>query len=449
MSSPPSTPPSQFQTFPGNSPGGFSTPTSATFSTGLGSPGFGSSYASPASSRNPSYYGARTPGRRLSVPSGANPFQSPHGSAQPPPHLSPLASSTASFSNNGSVFASPTSSTFSFVRGDSSNAAEAEWRRRTWHPNTWTSLAPNYSRPATSSLTYSQTPDAPQPAFAPNAITAAGQAPRLPGIESFDQVQHRPSTPPRRRPSPMQVDQSQPAPQGPPPRAPGHVPFQRGHHRGHVSWDLSLHNNLTRMERARDVSQWGQQTIEEIQHSNSRPPQAPPNYPSSEAGPLMGETFPSATVFDNSTAQPPTPQRNKRHGWYNGPITPAANVSSRRSPEDSSSSEGVPTPGTSVAEYQPAIVHSNGYVEPQQPHFAAESSSNVSIHNNLNPSETLNNKQACAPQATGRSEYSLPDRPAPQSTYFNARGPAAGDMGRLEALVAVATSEEKAATAAR
>ena len=448
MNSPPSTPPSQFQTYSGNSPG-FSTPTSATFSTGLGSPGFGSSYASPASSRNPSFYGTRTPGRRLSVPSGTNPFQSPHGSAQPPPHLSPLASSAASFSNNGSVFASPTSSTFSFIRGDPAAAAEAEWRRRTWHPNTLTSLAPNYSRPATSSLSYSQTPDAPQPAFAPNATAAAGQAPRLPGIESFDQVQHRPSTPPRRRLSPMQIDQSQPTPQVPPPRAPGHVPFQRGHHRGHVSWDLGLHSNLTRLERARDVSQWSQQTIDEIQHSNSQPSQATQILHNPDGGSSGTSSSHPPAAFEISQAQPPTPRRNKRFGWYNGPMTPVANLASRTTPEDSSSSEGVPTPGTSVAEYQPAIVHSNGYVETQRPQLPTEGLSNVSLTTLSKYIKALKNDQNCTPQPAANSGYVLPTRPAPQAAYFIPRGPPANDMGRLEALVAVATSEEKAATAAR
>jgi hypothetical protein len=61
----------QYAYFP-QSPTGFSTPTSTTFSNGPASPGF----TSPSSSisRSSFYNGARH-GRRLSVPSGVNPYQ--------------------------------------------------------------------------------------------------------------------------------------------------------------------------------------------------------------------------------------------------------------------------------------------------------------------------------------------------------------------------------------
>ena len=119
MRSPPGTPSNHQRSYSNQSPGGFSTPTSATFSTGPGSPNNGSSLGSPIATvpRNVGLFSGRTPNRRLSVPSGANPFQSPHGSTYPPPYLSPLASSTAStFSNSGSAFASTTSSTYSYLR---------------------------------------------------------------------------------------------------------------------------------------------------------------------------------------------------------------------------------------------------------------------------------------------------------------------------------------------
>ncbi|KAL9625548.1 MAG: hypothetical protein Q9160_000261 [Pyrenula sp. 1 TL-2023] len=382
--SPPSTPPTQYSGFSGQSPGGFSTPTSATFSAGPGSPGFGSSYASPASSRAPSFYGSRTPGRRLSVPTGANPFQSPHGNTHPPPYLSPLASSTASFSNSGSVFGSPTSSNFQFPRGDSSIINDSDWRRRTWHPSTYSAYGGGFNaRPATSSLSYSQTPDAPQPAFASNATTAASNAPRLPGIESFDQVQHHPSTPPRRRLSPMQVDNAtrtiaQVPPQTQPVQA---QPRRFGHHRGHISWDLGLHGHLIR-EPQKDFTQWGQQTINEIQNISSQPPM-PNQQPIYASGPVQAplEQGQPQYRYEATQNQLTTPKKNKRQGWYNVPLPPSTstNPALRTSSEDSSSSEGVPTPGTSAAEYHPAIVHSNGYIEAQHPPPSSETPSNVRL----------------------------------------------------------------------
>src|ERR1700722_20283727 len=69
-----------------------------------------------------------------------------------------------------------------------------------------------------------------------------------------------------------------------------------------------------------------------------------------------------------------TPPKSKRQGWYNGPPT-----ATRTSPEDSSSSEGVPTPGTSAAEIHPAIMHSNGYIEPHHAVLVAD----VSIAPNI------------------------------------------------------------------
>ena len=61
----------------------------------------------------------------------------------------------------------------------------------------------------------------------------------------------------------------------------------------------------------------------------------------------------------SSMPEPPvTPRRNKRQGWYGGPV---AEGTHRPSPEDSGSSDGVPTPGTSqVTEFHPVIMGANG-----------------------------------------------------------------------------------------
>ena len=85
-----SAPPGSY-TYANQSSAGPSTPTSTTYSNGPGSP-YGSSIGSPISgvTRQLGLWGGQTPGRRLSVPSAANPFQSPHGHLQAPPYLSPL-----------------------------------------------------------------------------------------------------------------------------------------------------------------------------------------------------------------------------------------------------------------------------------------------------------------------------------------------------------------------
>lgn len=364
-----STPPTQYG-LSRDSSDGISTPTSTTFSNGQNSPGYGSSFGSPMSniSRNSGLWGNTVHGRRLSVPSGANPFQPVHGQNYPAPYPSPLASSNASnFSTTGSIYGSPTASTYGFSRRDSALAAEAEWRRRTWHPSTYT----NYSRPATSGLSYYQTPDAPRPAFAPQAVAAASQPHRLPGIETFDQISHRPSTPPHRAPSPMQVDtpsrhpmytgRSEQATSGPNDR------------RGHASWDKSLHQNLTRLDIAngtppKDVGSWGQQTIAEIQNAVATPPEGRPYQSPPAAPPVLHQEGPKRPV-ENTYLQPVAPNnKSKRQGWYKGPLANSyqGGFQQRVSPEDSSSSEGVHTPSFSSVDYHPAIIHSNGYVEPSR-----------------------------------------------------------------------------------
>ncbi|OCK97565.1 uncharacterized protein K441DRAFT_365005 [Cenococcum geophilum 1.58] len=186
-----------YQTYGNKSPSGITAPASATISAGTGSPRLPSGLQSPISTVPRSLtWGSRTPGRRLSVPSGDNPFQGPQGpSTFPQPYISPLPSSTSSiFSQNNSLFASPTSSIFTESRRDS-NAAEADWRRRTWHPGTYTSLGP---RPATSSLSYYETQDAPYLSF--SSQPAANQTTRLPGIEGFDHATPPPSLPHPNRP---------------------------------------------------------------------------------------------------------------------------------------------------------------------------------------------------------------------------------------------------------
>ncbi|PWY92569.1 hypothetical protein BO70DRAFT_13839 [Aspergillus heteromorphus CBS 117.55] len=396
----PSTPPGRG--LPGPTAGGSPyTPTHHIFAAGgTASPHIASpmSTASQASG----FWEGKTAARRLSVPTGANPFASQHPNVYPPGYVPP-----PPYAPHGGVYASPVSSSYSLSRDEASHgSSDADLRRRTWHPSTWSAVP----RPATSGLSNYQTPEVFKPSFGANG--SAEQPPRLPGIESFDKVMaQRPLTPPVRRASPMQLDN----PNKPPPnynlvggynynqpaKRPAPPISGPGHRRGHVSWDMSLHNNLTGLQirdkpAQRDASNWGQQTIAEIHSIGSRP---------------------------SSSYQPQYHEyRGHTHSYSNATSSSHA---TRTSPEDSSSSEGVHTPSTASLEYHPAIVHNNGYVEPHQTPF---------------PSET--SQAACPP---------LP----PQSDNYHGKRDLRSDflpqtvrepgMGRLEALVAVATSENKGA----
>ncbi|KAI1612363.1 Cys2His2 zinc finger developmental/cell cycle regulator [Exophiala viscosa] len=378
----PQTPPSQYRGYDSNSPGGMSTPTSANFSATPGSPGFLSSMGSPTSthSRLGGFFGSPSHARRLSVPSGPNPYQSQYPPGYPMAYVNNMGPSSSHGSSNSSVLASPTSGSFPIAPGQHLPPGE-DWRRRTWHPSTMPVANFNYGRPATSGLTYSQTPDAPQPSAAQHATAAAGQAPRLPGIESFDHVQHRSYTPPRRQPSPMQID----------PNLADVHPRSSGHNHG--------------------AGSWGQQTISEIQSVGVRqhdPPRhmdmGPPPMTIQQHQQMAREALEAQSQVRNS----------KRQAWYNGPAPPA-----RTSPEDSSSSDGIPTPGMTAVEVHPMIMHSGGYMEAQHPVLGPDVHQNVCL--------------APAPYIEPGRQDTAPS--------FHDRASRGSDMNRLEALVAVATSE--------
>ena len=412
-------------TYQHQSPSGASTPTSYVYSNTPSSP-YGSTLGSPVSlSRNPGSWNDRAMGRRLSVPSGSNPFQAAPGSVQGPPYLNPLAPSNSSQpSSNNSTLASPTSSNYSFNRNDP--AAEAEWRRRTWHPTTYSSY--NSQRPATSGLSYSQTPDAPRPAFAPQALAAAGHTPRLPGIETFDKPPQRPPTPPRQV-NPLQ-NESPNRPLLHSSSSDRNVPSSV-ERRGHSSWDMSLHQNLTRLEIAsgtppREPAQWIQQTIPEhpttapsavqnpaeepqqpgssskppfrrsLQKSRSdfseldefpQPPQAAPPHQASQ----VSQSPPAAQIpqfpqpprapyatdapqapqapqdLQVSDVPPPIPQRARRQGWYNPAMAasqPAAPVQ-RPLPRGPGNSESLRTAADSAMGIQAPAAPNRNNVEAQ------------------------------------------------------------------------------------
>ncbi|KAJ6098489.1 transcriptional regulator family: C2H2 zinc finger [Penicillium canescens] len=313
MGEPPSTPPGQICGIPGPSAGGSPYTPSNVYT---GGPTASPQYTSPMSSATHGFWEGKTAARRLSVPTSSNPFLAQHPGAYPPPSGSPAAP-PGSYSNAAGVFASPTSTNYTASRDESTfSAAEAEMRTRTWHPSSYA----GFPRPSTSGLSHYHTPDTVPPSF--GGTNSAEQLPRLPGIESFDAdvSQHRP----HRSPPPIISDPS--------------------HSRGHASWDMSLHHNLTGLDiqdrrASRDASQWSQQTIAELQNVSSGP--------SSSYQP----TFPPTVEH--------SPEEHRGH---------VSNLSTsshpaQTSPEDSSSSEGVHTPSTASVEYHPAILHSSGYIE--------------------------------------------------------------------------------------
>jgi hypothetical protein len=349
MGEPPSTPPGQIRGVSGPSAGSPYTPSNM-FAAGGGSPQF----ASPMSSTSHGFWEGRTAARRLSVPTSSNPFLAQNGGTYPPVYPIPAG---AAYPNAAGVFASPTSTHYSVSRDEGTlSAAEAEMRRRTWHPSSYT----GFSRPGTSGLNNYHTPDTVPASFGGNANGSAENPPRLPGIESFDKVvsQQRPLTPPTRKTSPMQIDGHYRPPPGPSNHGfgagfnynqPAHRPpppiSGPGHRRGHVSWDMSLHHNLTgldirdRRPSTASASQWSQQTIAELQNVSSRP--------SSSYQPAFG----------------PTAERSPEEYRGHRQSLSTSSRPARTSPEDSSSSEGVHTPSTASLEYHPAIVHSSGYIE--------------------------------------------------------------------------------------
>ena len=375
---PPTTPPAQIRSSISGPPPVGSPYTPSSMFGGGGGPGSPHHLASPMStaSHASSFWDGKTAARRLSVPTGINPFAPPHPHAQhvnaypPPGYAGPTGPPPYPAAGAGGVYASPTSSNYSMSR-DEAGAAEADVRRRTWHPSTY----PGYQRPGMSGLSSYQTSDEshePDHSRRPSLSAVNGPAeqhpPRLPGIESFDKVisqQQRPLTPPGRRPSPMQVDSGsshKPSPSygfgggfnytapsaRPPPPVSG-----PGHRRGHVSWDLSLHANLTGLNIRdkpfqRDAAQWGQQTIAEIQNVASRRPSSSYHQPASSHD-YPGSSGPS------------------HHGWHSSTAS-GSSQATRTSPEDSSSSEGVHTPSTASLEYHPTIVQQNGSNEPHPYH---------------------------------------------------------------------------------
>lgn len=433
---------------------GYSTPTSSTFSAGASSPQFSSGMPSPSStlSRSSFYNGSRAP-RRLSVPGGSTLYQPSGAGSGYPPYFSPMSSASA-FSNNNSIVASPTSSVFSHGRRDSD--AELEWRRRTWHSGTNSNFAP---RPATSGLSYHQTPDDAAPAM--SSQPAATQITRLPGIESFDHAPP-PAAPARRITSPSQGEQ-QGRPLSYTSTGDGYATGPSDDRRPSLAWEAGLQQNLTKLDIGNTPGQRGSWGEHSRSYSNVRPTTAPhsgqpqhhghfvapqPLQPAAEIRQGMAEH----SISDGGD------RATKRQAWYGGPIAPTQGsqpivIGHRTSPE-SSSSDGVPTPSTSHGrEIHPAIRHANGMIEIQPPGSVLTEDQRLMMQahyqqqNKPEPVRADSGFHSYTP-AYGQMAPEYAMHSGHDVQMHHGYSPAASrpsyDMGRLEALVAVATSENRA-----
>lgn len=386
------------------SPGDFSTPTSATFSTAQSSPRWPSGMASPPSShlRSHSMYtvGTRTPGRRLSVPSGVSPFQSVQSHVQGRPAFGPglmNSSNAAVFSPaNSSLVSSPTVSTsgWSSRRDSTSSMSDEAWRRRTWHPD-----SRSYNgNPAQLNAVINQSVRSNPPPPIANPTNPQSTL-RLPGIESFDPIRQRPATPPRRMTSPMMMD-SEPAPR---PAMLEAIPTDE--RRNLNMYDASLQRGINRLDIShktppRDsAGTWASEVNKAVQAQAEQvrvnPPtvrfEEPPRTVHQNSGtPTSGRPLHHHTMSAPSFA---SSRESKRHGWYHGPMA----------------------------------THREHVEQPQQesrgPHV------DRMLHPNLN------------------NFSGFPARETPSTQPQQERASNADPLRRLEALVAVATGEGSTATA--
>lgn len=347
------------------SPGDFSNPTSATFSTAQSSPRWASRMGSPTSghTRSQSLYtsGSRTPGRRLSVPSGANPFQSPvlgHPHHNHHPHHQAFgapgqfnSSHPSAFppaANSSNLVASPTSSAsgWSGRRDSVSSNPDEAWRRRTWHPES-RSYVNNQQQPQAPTQTNQQlamagqamvrpNPPAPPPPPAPIANPPNPQSSfRLPGIESFDPLPPRrhptPPPPAQRGPSsPLAMDSEPPYRR---PYAPGAGEMTQPDERRNLNmYDASLQRGLNRLDLSHKTPPprdgagcWGSEAnramLAQAERMQVNQPtvrfqdQIPPSQ-------QYGCATANGRALHQHTMSAPsitTPRESKRHGWYHGP----------------------------------------------------------------------------------------------------------------------------------
>lgn len=388
---------------------GYTTPMSMNFAPNNSSPPFHAGGASPSTATSPSssFNTAQGHARRLSVPSSSNPYQPqpPTMSPYQPSYYSPAPS--IAFSPGSSAYGSPTSSVFTHRRHESES--DMDYRRRTWHASS--NNAQYTQRPATSGLTYHQTPDQPRPAFSQQP--AASQLTRLPGIESFD---HAPPGTARPQPSPRMSDDT------PRPPSSGRTLETAGLQHGLTRLDITAANSPT--------ENYWQATPPRYAASHSQSAHLPP---------------PSYGSHHMSMPEPPvTPRRLKRSAWYGGPLTPTfANAapqqnSHRPSPEDSGSSEGVQTPAIAhAAEHHPIIYNPAPHAEAGFSAPAHAQAEEKQSYYSAKPEPSRADSGFQFP-ADPRHTYALQTGHDPRFAQSNTTN--GSDSARLDALVSVALS---------
>ncbi|KAK1965909.1 hypothetical protein LY78DRAFT_79105 [Colletotrichum sublineola] len=414
------------------SPTDYSTPTSATFSPGQSSPRWSSAIASPTTShsRSHSMYssGSRTPGRRLSVPSGVNPFQSPHGA---PVNRLVYGAGPVNSSNMGgyspvssSHLASPTTPTSGWPSGrrdSASSAADEAWRRRTWHPDT-RNFNTNTSN-LSNVLTHGQIQPNPAPPIA-NAPNPPQQTLRLPGIESFDPLPSRQVSPPKRIPSPMMVDSDAARPRA---LLPG-TDAMTEDRRNVSQWDMGLHRGLTRLDITsnktppRDsAGAWANEVNQAVQAQAEQVRMNPPTVRFEIDPPSYSNSSAFTRNHQHTMSAPSIASReNKRHGWYHGPT------------------------GSSIHGPRPQAPNN----DPRGPHVNRIVHPNMTAFSGFPARQPEQQQPTPPPPPPPQQQHQQQQQQHQQHPHQQQQQPGNPDpLRRLEALVAVATGEGTTAAA--
>lgn len=345
------------------SPSGYSTPMSV-YSADVGSPA-----APPLGLNSPMHCTPRSQwdgrssahARRLSVPTQPSLFhQAALSAAGNAPYASFIMQGQPPFSPIASSLASPASSTFPDSRQEGSSPAETVWKRRTWHPST-TLTGP---RPATSGLSFYQTPDTPQPI--PATQPAAQQSIRLPGIDSFDRAHVQPTAPPRRPPSNLEAEDGTPRDS-----AHSHAGSDAGSKRN--SW-ASISQHMTHMDIAAPAPPGDGPWQPAPPHSAQRPFTAPYG---SMVAPAGTSAIPPSPMEPSlrSSPNPASPHRVQTQFFSSepGPALVDESPTFRTSPDGSASSDNLPTPGNGPLSGQnPLVMHSNASGEVPPAHLVDE-----------------------------------------------------------------------------
>ena len=442
------------------SPGGFSTPNSATFSTGQNSPRWGSGMQSPISSHSRTasiYAGHRTPGRRLSVPSAGNPFNSPHSYGPPP--IMGMAPSAPNYSPSSSMVTSPTSSTGGSTwsrRESASSATDEAWRRRTWHPDTYSSFTSRLQNVMTPNY-YSNGPPPQPPNILPSNATALQL--RLPGIESFDPLP-RPSAAaesPARAPSPMAIDT--PSRLAPVPQREEYSERPTSSH-----WDMGIQRNLNRLDITQSsgpvdaASSWASEANRAVQAQAEQAQSSP----SVRFDQFARSPRPVTSSYRQHpiSAPPVTPIHEKRRAWFQGPLSHRNGIvdqvetsavdprMQRTSPADSSSSESVKaSSGSNFSNPTTAHVNTFPVQEPRTPISAPQNSYTHTFHvqEPRTPASIPNNGYYSSNGNENSYTYTSTHLQTPHQNTPKSRD---NDYQRLETLVAVAANEKKVTAAA-